>query len=139
MEELIQRIVAATGVDEGMARQAIGMILGFLKKHAPEGPVGDLLNSIPGGEEAVAENAVAGGGGLMGAIGGLLGGLGGSAGSAAGLMALAGQLKDTGMDMDQIKGVGQQIFQYGGEQIGPDRIKEIAKGIPGLSQMVGGA
>ena len=141
MEELIQRIVAATGIDEGTARQAIGMILGFLKKHAPEGPVGDLLNSIPGGEEAVEEHAEGGGGGggLMGAIGGLLGGLGGSAGSAASLMALAGQLKDTGMDMDQIKGVGQQIFQYGGEQIGPDRIKEIAKGIPGLSQMVGGA
>ena len=53
MEELIQRIVAATGIDEGTARQAIGMILGFLKKHAPEGPVGDLLNAIPGGEEAV--------------------------------------------------------------------------------------
>ena len=139
MEELIQRIVAATGIDEGTARQAIGMILGFLKKHAPEGPVGDLLNSIPGGEEAVEENAGGGGGGLMGALGGLLGGLGGAAGSAGGLMALAGQLKDTGLDMDQIKGVGQQIFEYGGEQIGPDRVKEIAKGIPGLSQMIGEA
>lgn len=139
MEELIQRIVAATGIDEGTARQAIGMILGFLKKHAPEGPVGDLLNAIPGGEEAVEENAGGGGGGLMGALGGLLGGLGGTAGSAGGLMALAGQLKDTGLDMDQIKGVGQQIFEYGGEQIGPDRVKEIAKGIPGLSQMIGEA
>ncbi|MFO1167823.1 MAG: DUF2267 domain-containing protein [Rhodoblastus sp.] len=139
MEELIQRIVAATGIDEGTARQAIGMILGFLKKHAPEGPVGDLLNAIPGGEEAVEENAGGGGGGLMGALGGLLGGLGGTAGSAGGLMALAGQLKDTGLDMDQIKGVGQQIFEYGGEQIGPDRVKEIAKGIPGLSQMIGQA
>ena len=139
MEELIQRIVAATGIDEGTARQAIGMSLGFLKKHAPEGPVSDLLNAIPGGEEAVEENAGGGGGGLMGALGGLLGGLGGTAGSAGGLMALAGQLKDTGLDMDQIKGVGQQIFEYGGEQIGPDRVKEIAKGIPGLSQMIGEA
>jgi len=139
MEELIQRIVAATGIDENTAHQAVGLILGFLKKHAPEGPIGDLINAIPGGEEAVQENAGGGGGGLMGALGGLLGGLGGSAGSAGGLMALAGQLKDKGMDMDQIKGVGQQIFEYGGEQIGPDRIKEIAKGIPGLAQMVGEA
>lgn len=139
MEELIQRIVAATGIDENVAHQAVGLILGFLKKHAPEGPIGDLINSIPGSEEAVEENASAGGGGLMGALGGLLGGLGGSAGSAGGLMALAGQLKDKGLDMDQIKGVGQQIFEFGGEQIGPDKIKEIARGIPGLSQMVGEA
>lgn len=138
MEELIQRIVAATGIDEGVARQAIGLILGFMKKHAPEGPVGDLLNSIPGGEEAVADNAE-GGGGLMGALGGMLGGLGGAAGSAGGMMALAGQLKEKGLDVGQIKTVGQQIFEFGGEQIGPDRMREIADGIPGVAQMMGKA
>ncbi|MFV0281292.1 MAG: DUF2267 domain-containing protein [Rhodoblastus sp.] len=138
MEELVKRIVAATGIDENIAQQAVGMILGFLKKHAPEGAVGDLINSIPGGEEAVADTAGAGGG-LMGALGGMLGGLGGSAGSAGGLMALAGQLKDKGLDMDQVKNIGQELFAYGGEQIGPEKIKEIAKGIPGLSQMVGEA
>ncbi len=139
MEELIQRIVAATGIDEATARQAIGLILGFLKKHAPEGPVGDLLRAIPGGDEAIAQGAADGGGGLMGALGGMLGGLGGAAGSAGGLMALAGQLKDQGLDTDQIKTVGKQIFEFGGEQIGPERVKEIARGIPGLSQMVGSA
>ncbi|HMN72397.1 MAG TPA: DUF2267 domain-containing protein [Rhodoblastus sp.] len=138
MEELIQRIVAATGVDEGVARQAIGLILGFMKKHAPEGPVGDLINAIPGGAETVAESADAGGG-LMGAIGGMLGGLGGAAGSAAGMMALAGQLKETGLDVGQIKTVGQQIFEFGGEQIGPDRMREIAASIPGVAQMMGKA
>ncbi len=138
MEELIQRIVAATGIDENVARQAIGLILGFMKKHAPQGPVGDLINAIPGGEEAVEENA-GGGGGLMGALGGMLGGLGGAAGSAAGMMALAGQLKEKGLDMDQIKTVGQQVFEFGGEQIGPDRMREIAQGIPGVAQMMGKA
>ena len=135
MEELIQRITAATGIDDSVARQAVGLILGFLKKHAPEGAIGDLINSIPGGDEAVEENAA--GGGLMGALGGMLGGLGGAAGAGAGMMALAGQLKEKGLDMDQIKGVGQQIFEYGGEQIGPDRVREIAQGIPGLAQMMG--
>ena len=138
MEELIQRITAATGIDESTARQAIGLILGFLKKHAPEGAIGDLINSIPGGDEAVEENA-GGGGGLMGALGGMLGGLGGAAGAGAGMMALAGQLKDKGLDMDQIKSVGMQVFQYGGEQIGPDRMREIAQGIPGVAQMMGKA
>ena len=140
MEELIQRITAATGIDESTARQAIGLILGFLKKHAPEGAIGDLINSIPGGDEAVEENAAGGGGGgLMGALGGMLGGLGGAAGAGAGMMALAGQLKEKGLDIDQIKGVGQQIFEFGREQIGPDRMREIAQGIPGVAQMMGKA
>lgn len=138
MEELIQRITASTGLDPQVAQQAIGMILGFLRKHAPEGAMGDLLNSIPGGEQAIDDNAGnGGGGGLMGAVGGLLGGLGGSAGGAAGAMALAGQLQGKGLDMSQIKTVGQEIFKFGGEQVGPDQMKEIAKNIPGLSSMMG--
>ena len=138
MEELIQRITAATGLDAGVVQQAIGTILGFIKKHAPEGPMSELLNAIPGGEEAVATEAAApaGGGGLMGAIGGLMGGLGGAAGGAGGLMALAGQLSAKGMDMSQIKTTGQEILKYGQEQLGPEKIQEIAKNIPGLSSMV---
>lgn len=136
MEELVQRISAATGIDPEVARQAIGMILAFIRKHAPEGPMGDLLNSIPGAQEATETTASSGGGGLMGAIGGLLGGLGGSAGGAGGLMALAGQLQAQGLDMTQMKEVGQQIFQYGEEQIGPDKAREIFKNIPGLSAML---
>ena len=134
MEELIQRITAATGLDPQVSQQAVGLILGFVKKHAPEGPMGELLNSIPGGDAAIDANAGGGGGGgLMGALGGLMGGMGGGAG---GLMALAGQLTGKGLDMGQIKTVGQQIFKYGEEQIGPDKIKEIAQNIPGLSQMM---
>lgn len=138
MEELIQRITAATGLDAGVAQQAIGTILGFIKKHAPDGPMSELLNSIPGGEAAVAADAAApaSGGGLMGAVGGLLGGLGGAAGGAGGLMALAGQLSSKGLDMGQIKTVGQEILKFGGEQIGPDKIKEIVQNIPGMSSMV---
>jgi len=133
MEELIQRITAATGLDPQVAEQAVGIILGFIKKHAPEGPMGEFLNAIPGGEQAISDNS-AGGGGLMGAVGGLLGGLGGGAG---GLMHLAGQLTSKGLDMGQMKSVGQEIFRYGEEQIGPDKVKDIARNIPGLSQMVG--
>ncbi|MDE2363632.1 MAG: DUF2267 domain-containing protein [Hyphomicrobiales bacterium] len=133
MEELIQRITAATGLDPQVARQAVGMILGFIQKHAPEGAMGDLLKSIPGASEAVESGADAGGGGLMGKLGGMLGGIGGGAG---GLMALAGQLQAKGLDMGQMKTVGQQIFQYGEEQIGPDKAREVFKNIPGLSAMM---
>ena len=129
MEELIQRIVNATGLDPQVAQQAVGIILGFIKKHAPDGPMGELLNSIPGGDEAIADNS-GGGGGLMGALGGMLGG------GAGGMMAVAGQLQSKGLDMSQMKSVGQEIFKFGEEQIGSDKIKEIAANIPGLSSMV---
>ena len=66
----------------------------------------------------------------------VLGGLGGSAGGAGGLMALAGQLQAKGLDMNQMKRVGQEIFHYGEEQIGPDKAREIFKNIPGLSAML---
>ncbi len=89
----------------------------------------DLLNSIPGADQAIADNS-GGGGGLMGALGGMFGG------GAGGLMALAGQLQAKGLDMGQMKSVGQEIFKYGEEQIGPDKAREIFKAIPGLSQMI---
>ncbi len=69
----------------------------------------------------------------MGALGGMLGGMG-AAGGAGGLMALAGQLTSKGLDMGQIKSVGQEIFKYGEEQIGPEKIKrDRRRNIPGLS------
>ena len=131
MEELIQRITAATGLDPQVAQQAVGTILGFIKQHAPAGAMGDLLNSIPGASEAAEANPQGGGGGgIMGALGGMLGG------GAGGMMALAGQLSSKGLDMGQMKSVGQEIFKYGQEQIGPDKAKEIFKSVPGLSSMV---
>lgn len=131
MEELIQRVAAAAGISPDTARESLGVILGFIRKHAPEGPMQEMLNSIPGGEAAIEENAGGGGGGgLMGALGGMFGG------SAGGLMAIAGQLQGKGLDMGQMKTVGQEIFRYGEEQIGEDKMKEIFKSIPGVSAMM---
>lgn len=121
MDELIKRIVAATGLDEGTARQAVGIILGFLKAHAPEGAVGDLIRSIPGADAAVEEHggAAASGGGFGG-----------------GLMALAGQLSGAGLDMGQMQGTGREIFQYAKHKVGEERLGEIAQGVPGLANMI---
>ena len=123
MDELVQRIAAATGLDEATARQAVGIILGFLKSHAPAGPVGDLIRAIPGADAAVAEHGSGGGGGLMAGFGG-------------GLMALAGQLSGAGLDMSQMQGVGKEIFQYAKDKVGEERLGEIAAGVPGLAGMI---
>lgn len=116
MDELIKRVAATTGLDEATARQALGMILGFLKRNAPAGPVGDLINAIPGAEGAVAEH--------------------GSGDAGGGLMGLAGQLGGAGLDMSQMQGVGREIFGFAKDRIGEERLGEIAGGVPGLAGMI---
>ena len=124
MEELVKRIAAATGLDEGTARQAVGIILGFLKSNAPAGPVGDLIRAIPGADAAVAEHgSESGGGGLMAGFGG-------------GLMALAGKLSGAGLDMSQMQGAGKEFFQYAKDKVGEERLGEIAAGVPDLAGMI---
>lgn len=134
MEDLIKRIVATTGLDTQSARDAVGIILGFFEKHAPEGAFAEFMQAIPGAAEAVAANAdQPKGGGLMGALGGLMGGLGGGAG---GLMALASQLSGKGLDMSQMKAVGKEIFTFAEERVGPEKAREVVRAIPGVGQMM---
>ena len=120
MDQLIKQIAATTGLDEATARQAVGIILAFLKAHAPEGPVGDLIRAIPGADAAVQEH------GAPAAAGGFGGGL----------MALAGQLSGAGLDMGQMQGAGREIFQYAKDKVGEERLGEIAQGVPGLANMI---
>ena len=77
MEELIQRIQASVGIDENTAKAAIGHVLGFVQKEIPEGPVADLINKLPGAQEAIALAAATpmeGFGAALGGLGSLLGG-----------------------------------------------------------------
>ena len=133
MDELIARITQATGIDAATAQQAIGHILAFLKKEAPEGPIADLLAKIPGASElaatAEAGEGGGGGGGLMGALGGLMGGSGG-------IMGLAGKLSSLGLGMGEMQTVGKELFAHAREKAGEDTVGQIAGAIPGLSQFV---
>ena len=116
MEELIGRIVGATGLDAATAQKAVGIILGFLGRNAPAGPVGDLLGAIPGAQGAVAQH--------------------GGEDAGGGLMGLAGQLGAAGLDMTQMQGVGREIFHYARDRIGEERLGEIAGAVPGLAGMI---
>ena len=153
MNELIERIIAAVGVDEATAQSAVGVILGFLNQEGPSDAVAQLLSAIPGAEEVIAqagEGTDAGdGGGLMGAVGGLLGGAGGGAGGLAGalgglvggqsggLMAAASQLMSSGLDMGQIQGVTQEVVGFAREKSGDEVVNQIVAQIPGMDQFTG--
>lgn len=126
MDELIQRVTAAAGVDEATARSAVGIILGFLKKESNLPETAQLISAVPGADEAIAAQEGAKGGGLLGGIAGMMGG--------GGLMGLASQLSSAGLGMTEMQTVGQTIFAYAREKAGEDVVGAVAGSIPGLSQ-----
>ena len=131
MDELIARISAAIGVEADVAKTAIGHVLAFLQKEFPDGPVGELLDKLPGAQEAMNTAAAAGeGGGLGGMLGGLVGG------AAGGLMGLAGKLNSVGLDMNQIRTLAKEVLAHAEGLIGKENVQKIADSIPGLSQFV---
>ena len=128
MDELISRIMAASGLDQSLAKKAIGIILAFLQKEGPAAEIGQLMAALPGAQElADAEGGAKGG--LLGSIGGLMGGGGG-------VMALGGQLMGAGLSMGQIQSVSKEMFAVGREKAGEDTMGAIVGAIPGLGQFV---
>ncbi len=126
MEELVARITAAAGINEGLATKAIGMILNFLKKEGPAAEVNELLAALPGAEGAMAN---AGTGGMMGGLAGMMPGGGG-------VMGLGAQLMGAGLSMGQVQTVSKAMFAYGREKAGEDAMGAIVGAIPGLGQFV---
>jgi hypothetical protein len=119
MDELIEQLAAKTGIDPAVARKTIGMILDFLRKEGPSDKVQSLIDTIPGAESAIA--ASVGGGGLSKLMGG-------------GLMALGSRLMALGLGMGEIQNVARELFRFGRDRVGADRMGEIIAGTPGLRQ-----
>jgi hypothetical protein len=126
MEELIARVVAATGLEKEVAEKAVGLILAYLAKEGPAEEVGKLMDGMPGAREAVA--------GSEGGGGGLTGGLLAKIGGAGGIMALATRLMGAGVPMDKMQPLGHEILAFGRETAGEDVVAEMVAKIPGLSQ-----
>lgn len=121
MDELVDRLVTAVGVERPVADKAIGIILAFLVKEGPADKVKALLDAMPGAE-VVAARAGAQGGGLLGGMGGLMG-----AGT---------QLMAAGLSMGQVQSVTREVIAYAREKAGEDKVGEVVAAIPGLSQFV---
>lgn len=120
MDELIDRLAAKAGLERTVAEKSVGIILGFLRKEGPADTVQALIDKIPGAEAAISASGSSGGG-----IASMLGG---------GLMALGAKLMGLGLGMGEIKGVARELFKFGRDKIGADKMDEIVAGTPGLSQ-----
>jgi len=129
MQELINRVVQNVGLDPALAEKAVGMILAFLQKEAPEAAA-EAFAAMPGAAEVAAANAASEGGG------GLLGGLMDMMGGGGGVMALGQQLMGAGLGMGQIQLLSKEVFAYGRETAGEDAMGALVGSIPGLGQFV---
>lgn len=116
MDELVGRLVAELGIDPKVAEQAVGIILAFLIKEAPEDKIKPLLDAMPGAA-AAAEAAPSGGAFGMG-----------------GIMGVGTQLMGLGLGMGEVQGVARTLLAYAREKVGEDAVGDMVGAIPGLSQ-----
>ena len=126
MEELVGRIVAKVGIDESVARDAIGIIFSFLRKEAPDDKVAVLAAKIPGAAAFMGDEA-ADGPETLGGLGGLMGG---------GAMAVVGQLQGLGLGLGEIQGVTHETIGFAREKAGDEAVRDVVGAIPGLGQFL---
>ena len=119
MDELVGRLAVKAGIDNAVAEKTVGIVLGFLRNEGPSDKVQALIDQIPGAEAAIAASSNGGG------LGSLMGG---------GLMALGTKLMGLGLGMAEIQKVARELFSFGRDKIGADRMGEIIAATPGLSQ-----
>ena len=126
MQELIDRVVATTGLSPEVAEKATGIMLSLVRNQGDKNKVEQLFAAVPGAAELAAQH---GGDGAKG--GGLLGMLGG--GLMGGPLAAVTKLQAAGLNMNQIKTLGNETLGYAEEKAGKDLVRDVANSIPGIS------
>ncbi|KPF98185.1 DUF2267 domain-containing protein [Rhodopseudomonas palustris] len=120
MDELIDRLAEKAGLEKAVAGKSVGIILNFLRNEGPQVHVQALIDTIPGAEEAIASAD-----GSRSTLGRLMGG---------GIMAVGTKLMGLGLGMGDIQKLARELFHFGREKIGAERMSEIISGTPGLRQ-----
>ncbi|WP_349957745.1 hypothetical protein [Rhizobium sp. ZPR3] len=130
MNEVIDQIATKAGIAPDLAEKAVGMILSFLQREAPDGPVTKMIESFPGATDLVAQY----GGDQAG--GGLLGGLLSAVGAGGGIMGLGQQLMSSGLSMGDISSLAKETVATARQYAGNDVVDEVVNSVPGLSQFI---
>ncbi|MCA3556285.1 DUF2780 domain-containing protein [Aestuariivirga sp.] len=130
MQELIGRIVMASGLSPEKAQKGLGILLNLIQTQGNRNKVQELFDRLPG----AADLARVQGGDGAGRSGGLLGMLAG--GMMGGPLAAISKLSAAGLSMDQIKALNTTALDYAKERAGAPLVKEVAGSIPGLSGYV---
>ena len=118
MDELVDQLVAKAGIDDAVAEKSAGIMLDYLQSEGPPETVQALIDGIPGAEAAIA--AARNGSGLSRLMGG-------------GLMAVGTRLMGLGLAITDIQKIARELFAFGRDIIGANRMGAIIAGTPGLS------
>ena len=130
MIELIQQLVAATGVSEQQAEGGAGLLMGVLKDKLSEGDFASIRETLPAVDDLVAsapESGAAGGlGGLLGSAASAIGG-----DSIGDLTSLAAGFSKLGLDTGMIGQFVPIIVAFFQSQGGDELAGIIGKVLPG--------
>lgn len=138
MQDLIESLATKLGIEKSIAEKATGVALAFLKDKLDDTMFGQLLEKLPGASNLLGEaeeSSSGGGGGLMGSLlGAASSAVGGEAGGA---LALAGKLKDTGLDASKFGDFGSTVTDYIKDKAGDDLFGKVLAGVPELAKLAG--
>ena len=132
MDNLIARVATAASVPPDTAREAVSLVVDFIKREAPADAVDRLMAQAPALNAIVASGQTSSGEGMGRVVKGLMGVASGAMGG-GGIMALGAGLMGLGLDMGQMQTVGKEVFSYAREIAGDEVVGEISAAIPGLS------
>ena len=126
MQDLTDQVAEKLGVDEATAERCVGILLSLVRTHGDQSKVGELFDKLPGAGELADLH-----GSGTGKSGGLFGMLGGGLMGAP--LAAVAKLQSAGLNMAQIKTLGQTVLGYASDNAGEDLVRDVANSIPGLS------
>lgn len=122
MQDLVDHVSAATGLEPETARKAIGIVLDFVQKNVPSDTSAAVIDGVPGARmaaAAAAEDEAEGGGTAI-----------------PGLMGLADRLMAEGIGMGSLQSFGRALFEGLRRAVGDGPVEAVATAIPELRQVM---
>ncbi len=122
MQDIVDHVSAATGLEPETSRKAIGIVLDFVQKNVPPDTAAAVIDALPGARMAAAAAAEdeAEGGGT----------------ASPGLMGLADRLMAEGIGMGSLPTLGRAMFEALRRQVGDGPVAAVAAAIPELEAVM---
>ena len=120
MQELINGIVAKSGIPREKVEEALGVIFNLIKTQGNSAKVAELFVMLPGVEELVRRQS--------GSLTGLLAG-----GMMGGPLAAISKLQALGLSTEHMREVGSAALAHARAKAGDDLVRQCAANIPGIS------
>jgi hypothetical protein len=133
IEELIARLVEATGLTPDKARFALSSALGLLQTHARPDKLAELYAAVPGTETLARQGQAQqpqSGGGLLGGMMKTLGGSGGAA--IADALAMSRHLNAQGVSNGRLKKMLPVTEDFVQEKTGRNLLREVLLSTPAV-------